>query len=176
MNVTVFGGSQAKPGCTVYEEARGLGRLLAERGHAVLTGGYMGMMEAVSRGAHEAGGHVIGVTSAEIQSWRPIPANDWVKEERKTGTLIERLKMLIEACDAAIGLPGGPGTLAEIALAWNRMVLGAGPRRLIVVGKGWEAVFRLMFEVQGDYVPGGQRGLLEFAPDARTAAMMLENR
>ena len=62
MNVTVFGGAQPKEGTPAYEEARELGSLLAQRKHAVLTGGYMGTMEAVSRGASEAGGHVIGVT------------------------------------------------------------------------------------------------------------------
>ena len=57
MNVTVFGGAQPKEGTPEYEEARLLGGLLAQNGHAVLTGGYMGTMEAVSRGACEAGGH-----------------------------------------------------------------------------------------------------------------------
>lgn len=55
MNVTVFGGSQPKPGTPAYEEARQLGELLAQRGHTVLTGGYIGTMEAVSRGAAHAG-------------------------------------------------------------------------------------------------------------------------
>ena len=70
MNITVFGGAQPKEGSAAYEEARELGKLLAERGHAVLTGGYMGTMEAVSRGASEAGGHVIGVTCIDIEEWR----------------------------------------------------------------------------------------------------------
>ncbi len=70
MNITVFGGAQPKEGTPAYEEARELGALLAQRGHAVLTGGYMGTMEAVSRGACEAGGHVIGVTCIDIEEWR----------------------------------------------------------------------------------------------------------
>ena len=72
MNITVFGGAQPKEGSEAYEEARELGKLLAERGHAVLTGGYMGTMEAVSRGAHEVGGHVIGVTCIDYRrmAWR----------------------------------------------------------------------------------------------------------
>ncbi|MFN8411896.1 MAG: hypothetical protein U0Z26_05870 [Anaerolineales bacterium] len=70
MNVTVLGGAQPKEGTAAYEEARELGKLLAEQGHAVLTGGYMGTMEAVSRGASEAGGHVIGVTCIDIEDWQ----------------------------------------------------------------------------------------------------------
>ncbi len=82
MNITIFGGSQPKPGSPAYAEAYELGKLLALAGHTVLTGGYMGTMEAVSRGANEAGGHVIGVTCADIEAWRGTRANAWVKEER----------------------------------------------------------------------------------------------
>jgi uncharacterized protein (TIGR00730 family) len=116
MNITVFGGSQPMEGSAAYEEARKLGTLLAQRGHAVLTGGYMGTMEAVSHGASEAGGHVIGVTCEDIETWRARKANQWVKEERRKKSLIERLQALIEGCDAAIALPGGAGTLTEISV------------------------------------------------------------
>lgn len=67
MNIAVFGGSQPKEGDPAYAEAYELGSLLAQAGHTVLTGGYIGTMEAVSRGAAEAGGHVIGVTCEEIE-------------------------------------------------------------------------------------------------------------
>src|SRR5574339_491820 len=116
MRISVFGGSQPKEGDTAYAEAMELGRLLAQRGHTVLTGGYIGTMEAVSRGAHQAGGHVVGVTCEDIEKWRNVGANRWVKEERRKKTLFERLQGLIEGCDAALALPGGPGTLTEIAL------------------------------------------------------------
>src|SRR6185295_11638657 len=104
------------------QEAYELGKLLAGAGHTVLTGGYMGTMEAVSKGANEAGGHVIGVTCAQIESWRATGPNAWVKEQRRFETLQERLNCLIDSCDAAIALPGGPGTLTEIALSWNLMI------------------------------------------------------
>ena len=51
MKVSVFGGSQPQEGSAAYAEAQDLGRLLAQRGYTVLTGGYMGTMEAVSMGA-----------------------------------------------------------------------------------------------------------------------------
>ncbi|HSG44929.1 MAG TPA: hypothetical protein VLA72_17415, partial [Anaerolineales bacterium] len=78
MNISVFGGSQPKEGETAYAEAQELGRLLAQCGHTVLTGGYIGTMEAVSRGASEAGGHVVGVTCDDIQAWRAVSPNQWV--------------------------------------------------------------------------------------------------
>src|SRR5262245_58484052 len=102
MKISVFGGSQPKEGDLAYAEARELGSLLAQRGHIVLTGGYIGVMEAVSRGAHEAGGHVIGVTCEDIEVWRPIKPNQWVKEEMRKKTLVGRLHTLIHECDAAL--------------------------------------------------------------------------
>src|SRR5690606_16486103 len=62
MTVSVYGGGSPKPGDPAYQQAYELGRLLAEAGYTVMTGGYSGTMEATSRGAKEAGGYVIGVT------------------------------------------------------------------------------------------------------------------
>jgi hypothetical protein len=176
MNITVFGGSQPKEGSLAYAEALVLGKSLAERGHVVLTGGYIGTMEAVSRGASEAGGHVIGVTCEEIEAWRPVRANAWVKEERRKKSLLDRLEELISACDAAMALPGGPGTLTEIALTWNLMIVGARHRRpLILVGEGWQSIFDQFFARLGEYTPEVQRGLVQFAPDVQTAVRLLES-
>jgi uncharacterized protein (TIGR00730 family) len=174
MNVSVFGGSQLKEGATAYVEAMELGRLLAGRGHTVITGGYIGTMEAVSRGANEAGGHVIGVTCAEIERWRAVGANAWVKEERKKETLIERLQALIVECDAAIALSGGAGTLTEVALMWNLMIVESLHRRpLILVGDGWQSTFDQFFNEFHTYMPVHRRDLLHFAKDVQTAVEML---
>jgi uncharacterized protein (TIGR00730 family) len=176
MKVTVFGGSQPEPGSPVYQEAYLLGKLLAEAGHTVLTGGYIGTMEAVSRGAAEAGGHVVGVTCAEIERWRPVKANGWVKEEWRRETLLERLHALVTECDAAIALPGGPGTLTEIALTWNMIIIGARPPiPLVLVGDGWQSVAGQVFSTLGDYTPEVQRELLTFVPDVRAAVARLAN-
>ena len=135
MKVTIFGGTLPKPGEPDYNEAIRLGEILARSGHSVITGGYMGTMEAVSKGAAEAGGHVIGVTCAEIERWRSSKANPWVKEEWKCATLPERMVAMMDKCDAVLVLPGGVGTLAEIALLWNRMIIQAiHPRPLILIG------------------------------------------
>jgi uncharacterized protein (TIGR00730 family) len=175
MNITVFGGSQPQPGSPAYAEAYELGKLLAQAGHTVLTGGYIGTMEAVSRGAREAGGHVIGVTCAEIERWRPVRANAWVQEEWRRETLLERLQALVEGCDAAIALPGGPGTLVEVALTWNLTIIGAiTPRPLILVGEGWQAVLDQVYQSFDVYVPANQRAHVQFAPDVITAVKMLE--
>jgi uncharacterized protein (TIGR00730 family) len=174
MNITVFGGSQPQPGSPAYAEACELGRLLAEQGHTVLTGGYIGTMEAVSRGAAEAGGHVIGVTCADIETWRPVRPNAWVQEERRFATLQERLNELILACNAAIALPGGPGTLTEIALTWNLMIVNSiPPKPLILMGAGWRSVLESFYNSFGAYIPQNQRVLLQFAPDIKSAISLL---
>jgi uncharacterized protein (TIGR00730 family) len=176
MRVSVFGGSQPREGDEAYTEAQALGRLLAERGHTVLTGGYIGTMEAVSRGAHEAGGHVIGVTCADIERWRPRAANQWVKEEIRKDTLIERLHTLIHESDAALALPGGAGTLTEISLMWNLMIVEALHRRpLILVGHGWQSTFDQFFRELDSYTTAQQREILHFAQDVPTALTMLES-
>jgi uncharacterized protein (TIGR00730 family) len=176
MNITVFGGAQPKEDSAAYEEARELGSMLAERGHVVLTGGYMGTMEAVSRGASEAGGHVIGVTCIDIEEWRGTAPNQWVKEERRKKSLVERLQALIEGCDAAIALPGGAGTLAEISLMWNLMIVESlPPRPLILVGSGWQSTFDQFFKEFDTYMPIRQQELLYFAEDVNTAVNVLES-
>lgn len=174
MKVSVFGGSHPKPGDPAYAEALELGRLLAQRGHIVLNGGYIGTMEAVSRGAAEAGGHVIGVTCDEIETWRQGGANAWVKEEWRRKTLMERLQTLVQECDAAIALPGGPGTLTEVALTWNLMIVESMRRRpLILVGGGWQSVIHQFFHSFTTYISAEQRGLLSLAKDVNTAVEML---
>jgi len=176
MKISVFGSSQPKERDTAYAEGIELGKLLAERGHTVLTGGYIGLMEAVSRGAREAGGHVIGVTCEDIEMWRQVKANPWVMEEIKKKTLIERLHTLIHESDAALALPGGPGTLTEISLMWNLMIVESLHRRpLILIGEGWQSVFDQFFKGLDAYVPAFQREILRFAKDAHTAVEMIED-
>jgi uncharacterized protein (TIGR00730 family) len=176
MKITIFGGAQPKRSDAAYEEAFLLGRLLGAAGHTVLTGGYMGTMEAASRGAAEAGGHVVGVTCEEIETWRRTEPNPWVQEEWHYDTLRERLFSLIDNCDAAIALPGGAGTLAEISLTWNMLIIQSlAPKPLILVGPAWQAVFTIFFANLGNYVTERDQTWLSFAPDVSSAAQTIAN-
>ena len=170
MRITVFGGSAPKPGEKAYEEAYKLGRLIGSDGHTVLTGGYIGAMEAVSRGVAEGGGHVIGVTCDEIESWRLVSPNKWVQEEVRFTTVRERMFTLIEDCDVAFALPGGIGTLAEIAVMWNQMQTNAlSSRPFILIGEGWKFTFTRFFVSLPEYIPNIHRKILTFSPDAKSA-------
>jgi uncharacterized protein (TIGR00730 family) len=174
VRITVFGGSAPKPGSPAYQQAYQLGKLIGESGHTALTGGYIGTMEAVSRGCAEAGGHVIGVTCDEIEAWRPVKPNQWVLEEIRHPTLHGRLLSLINECDAAIALPGGVGTLTEIVMMWNLMQTAAIPARpLILVGPGWEGTINAFYAGQASYIPEGHLFFIHPAPDETSAFQML---
>ncbi len=140
--ITVFGSSQPTEGSAAYIEAQLLGRLLAEAGYAVCNGGYRGLMEASARGAREVAGHTIGITCV---LW-PRAANPYIVEEIRTQTFSERLMTLIERGDAYIVLPGGTGTLAELALVWEMMNKGAlsetvgGRKPVLVRAPYWQPV------------------------------------
>jgi uncharacterized protein (TIGR00730 family) len=176
MNVTVFGGANPKPGEAAYQTAIILGELLAKNGHTVITGGYTGTMEAVSRGAAENGAHVIGVTCGEIEHWRPTGANAWVKEEQKYSTLSDRMLAMMDGCEAAVALPGGIGTMAEIALLWNRMAIEAVEARpLILIGEEWHSVFQSFFQKLGGYIPERDHEKIKFAADPAEAVDMLKH-
>ena len=175
MRVTVFGGSQPKQGDAAYSQAVRLGQLLGSVGYTVLTGGYIGTMEAISRGAAEAGGHVVGVTCDEIESWRPVSPNPWVQEEIRFTTIRQMLFGLIESCDAAVALPGGIGTLAEVAEMWSHLQTGAiSARPLILVGDGWRNTMDGLFTAFGKYIPEKHRQLLTFAPEVDVAFSIIQ--
>ncbi|MEL7644899.1 MAG: LOG family protein [Anaerolineaceae bacterium] len=146
MIIAVYGSARPVQGDALYEDARLLGALLARQGHTVMTGGYCGMMEAVSRGAAEAGGSTIGVTCAEIERYRPGSANPWVQVNIRTETLNQRLEVLTRQPDAMIALPGGIGTLTEISLALNLSVIS--PERakpFVLIGSAWCETFETFY-------------------------------
>lgn len=149
--ISVFGSSAPRPGQADYEEARKVGRLLAEAGFTVSTGGYSGTMAAVSQGAAEGGGHVIGVTCSQIESFRAFGPNQWVVEEIRYSTLRDRLVHLVENNQGMITLPGGIGTLSEMSLAWSLIQVGEiSMRPLILMGKMWQDTVQAF--VQRPYV------------------------
>ncbi len=173
--VSVFGGAETDPDEPVYQDAYQLGTLLGQAGYTVLNGGYIGVMEAVSKGAAEAGGHVIGVTCDEIEAWRPITPNPWIKEEYRFPTLRERLFTLIDRCDAAVVFPGGIGTLGELAVMWSQLQIGAiTPRPLIVVGKEWNNLLEAFYHQLGHFVNEKHRRWIIICDDFQEAFSLLE--
>jgi uncharacterized protein (TIGR00730 family) len=172
--ITVFGSAAPGPGSDAYESARAVGRLLAEAGYAVATGGYCGTMTAVSQGAAEGGGHVIGVTSEQIERFRPLRPNDWVEEEIRYPTLRERLLHLVRYNDGMIALPGGIGTLSEVALAWNFLQVGEiEPVPLVLLGSIWNDTIHTFNDPQ--YIREQHLSMLTFSDTIEAAVAHLRD-
>lgn len=135
--VTVFGGARCSPETLEYKQALQLGRSLAEAGYTVCTGGYAGVMEAISRGAHEVDGHVVGVTLSQLKG----APNAFLKETWPTDDFYARLQKLIQSSVAYMALRGGMGTVTEISLVWNKLYTGViPPRPLILIGDCWPPI------------------------------------
>jgi uncharacterized protein (TIGR00725 family) len=153
--VTVFGSSRLGEGNADYAEARELGHRLAERGFAVCSGGYGGVMEAASRGAKEAGGKTYGVT-AEFFGRK---VNEWVDVEVRKKTWEERLFGLIRLADGFVACRGGTGTLVELAVVWemlNKSVMERKP--FAVLGDFWQPILARVRQVeQGPRASSGPR-------------------
>ena len=73
--IAVFGGSRIKSDSPEYHEAHRVGQLLAHNGFVLINGGYAGTMEGSAKGAHEAGGRVLGVSS---KIFAPLSMNPFV--------------------------------------------------------------------------------------------------
>ena len=112
-------------------------------GYAVVTGGYGGLMEAVSKGAHGAGGHVLGVTTPTVFSDRS-GANGFVAEELRTEHLMERIHRMTDMSSGSIVLPGSLGTMTELGVAWNLAYVtrfsDSRPKPVVTVGPTWREI------------------------------------
>lgn len=168
--ITVFGGSRCGSEADEYIEALKLGRLLVEAGFDVCSGGYSGVMEAISRGAHEAGGHVIGVTMEQFKS----APNPYLKKIEPSADFYARLQTLILHSAGYIAMRGGMGTITEISLVWNKLVMGVLPQRpLILLGECWPRAIACLREHL--VISDGDMAHLSFAPAAEDAiAILLE--
>ena len=135
--VTIFGGSKCREDSPEYAEAHRVGELLAEAGFTICTGGYAGVMEAASRGAHERGGRVIGVTMNQFKS----EPNRYLTEKIPSAHFYERLQRLITQSVGYVALRGGMGTVTEISLVWNKMQTRVlEPRPLVLLGDCWPPI------------------------------------
>jgi uncharacterized protein (TIGR00730 family) len=137
--IAVFGSSAARPGDGLYEQGQRMGELLGRAGFNMITGGYTGLMEAASQGAHQAGAHVVGVTLKHFEE----KANRYVMDEIPTASFGGRFRWLIERADGYVAMRGGMGTLAEISFAWQELAIRMmAPRPLVLVGSAWRAIVK----------------------------------
>lgn len=165
--VAVFGSSTVREHDARWREAHELGAALARRGAATMSGGYGGAMAAVSRGAHEAGGHVIGVTVELFE--RRGPVNPWVRERVHTPDLFERLRHLVHAADGFVAVAGSIGTLTELFLVWTLVsVEGRAAAPIVLMGPQWRAWLDLHRDPA--FVPARLHDLVQVADTPERAA------
>ena len=137
--VTIFGGSKCGDNDPEYAQARRVGQLLAEAGYTICTGGYLGVMEAASRGAREAGGRVLGIVMNQFKA----EPNRYLTDKVATPHFYERLQLLITRSVGFIAIRGGMGTVTELSLVWNKIQTGViDPRPLVLLGECWPPIVR----------------------------------
>jgi uncharacterized protein (TIGR00725 family) len=121
--------------------AEDLGRELASRGAVVVCGGLGGVMEAVCRGAHDAGGRTIGILPGDDRD----AANPYVDVAVATGLGEGRNLLVVRSADVVVAVGGGFGTLSEIAFALRRgtTVVGLGTWELAQAGRPVDTVVRV---------------------------------
>ena len=160
--ITVYGSSQVQPPQPEYQDAENIGQELARAGYAIMSGGYYGIMEAVSKGAKLAGGHVIGVTTDQIGQQFNVDPNPYLDEVVNFADLRDRLLYMVENADAYLAMPGGIGTLHEIAETWELMRIGGVPRRpFVCYGSLWTEVIGKLED--SAYLGDGYHGMIKFA-------------
>ena len=168
--VTIFGGSRCGENSPEYREAKNLGARLAESGFTICTGGYLGVMEAASRGAREKGGRVFGIVMNQFKS----EPNRYLTDKVATRHFYERLQNLIERSSAFIALRGGMGTVTEVSLVWNKLQTGVIERRpLVLLGKCWKPVVEAW--QKNLVVSDKDISLLNFADTVEEAVAIIEN-
>jgi uncharacterized protein (TIGR00730 family) len=168
--VAVFCGSSLGRDPAYEAAARLTGRTLAERGIAVVYGGgHVGLMGAVADAALEAGGRVIGVIPRQLDD-REL-AHHGVTELHVVASMHERKQLMADLSDAFIALPGGAGTLEEIAEQWTwaQLTIHAKPSGFLDVAGFW-APMRQMLDsmVAAGFVREEQSGIVSFSDDLDT--------
>jgi uncharacterized protein (TIGR00730 family) len=135
--VTVFGSARIGEEHPAYRQAREIGRLFAQSGFAVVTGGGPGVMEAANRGAREAGGVSVGFN---IELPREQSSNRYLDIELTFNHLYARKTMLVKAAEGFVLFAGGFGTLDELFEALTLIQTGKVLHfPVVLVGRGFWA-------------------------------------
>lgn len=147
--VAVFGSSHTGIDTDQWIEAEQVGRDIANAGYDVVTGGYGGTMEAVSKGATLAGGFAFGVTAPSLFPGR-AGANSYVTSEIVAESLADRISAMVRMSIGCIALPGSIGTATELLIAWNtnhiRRNGGLASFPSVAVGEGWSDFRTIMIQ------------------------------
>ena len=161
-SICVFCGASPGHDPAYADAATRVGEELARRGIGlVYGGGRLGLMGVVADAALAAGGQVTGVIPRGLVD-REL-AHPGLTELRVVSTLHERKAVMADLSDAFIALPGGLGTLEELAevLSWAQLGLHAKPIGALDVGGFWSPLVGHLDHAAGEgFVSEAHRGLL----------------
>ena len=168
--ICVFCGASPGRDPRYVAAARAVGEALAGRGIGLVYGGSrIGLMGAVADAALAAGGEVIGVIPKGLVD-REL-AHPGLTELRIVGTLHERKAVMADLSDAFLALPGGLGTLEELAevTSWAQLELHTKPIGLLDVGAYWQPLLAWVDNaVEEGFVTSASRSLLTHSADLDT--------
>jgi len=141
--LAAFGSSRLLADDPAYADVVELAAAIAGMGWDGMTGGHQGMMAAFSEGIHAGGGHIRGITLERF----PTPPENTLSEEIRARDFFDRMRVMIEQSQAWLVLPGGLGTLAELAMTWDLIAIRVlEPRPLLLYGAMWEPVIDTLSE------------------------------
>jgi predicted Rossmann-fold nucleotide-binding protein len=141
--LAAFGSSRLKADNPDYTDIVRLSTAIGELGWNGITGGHQGMMAAFSEGIHAGGGHIRGITLERF----PTPPENTLSEEIRAHDFFDRMRIMIEASQAWLVLPGGLGTLAELSMTWDLIAIRVlEPRPLLLYGQMWKPVIDTLAE------------------------------
>lgn len=142
-SATLFGGAMNDTTTQEYLDTVEIGSILVKNGYIVKSGGYRGMMEAVSKGAADVGGVIIGYT---CKSFGSVIGNQYLTYNYPQDDLYDRLRKLIEDTSLFIVQKGGIGTLTELLLSLDivRKMKKEKRPQVILIGEFWHTIMEPM--------------------------------
>ncbi len=144
-NISYFGFADADPNDPLFKEAYECAKYLSGQGYVAINGGGPGTMRAVTQGAKDAGGNVIGVTfyPKDITNFEGRDPENHMDQEVITQNYLERTLKLLELGDLYVVFKGGTGTVSEFGMAWGLAKLYLGHHKpLVLYGRFWENIIK----------------------------------
>jgi uncharacterized protein (TIGR00725 family) len=141
--IAVFGSAVSEKDSPEYAAAVRIGGIIGEEGCDLLCGGYGGVMEAVCKGYHDAGGKCRGIGLDHFTKSH----NPYLDVFITVPTLGERLDYFVAHSDIFLALSGGIGTVTEVMFVWDLLKTGQITEKpILLYGPGWEEFLKSLRE------------------------------
>jgi len=173
-SITIFGFADCRADDPLYQAAKEVARMLAEKGLEIVNGGGPGVMRAATEGAHEGGGKASVATFYPklIENFEGKDPQNHADKEVIMNNYVDRTMKLLELGQAYVIFNGGTGTLSEFGMAWGLAYLYFGHHKpLILYGDFW---FPIMESLVSNMKIGNRPGSLKVYRIATTPEMVVK--